>query len=166
MNNYFTKVPNIFTSETKNKMLELAFEDDAFMDNSYGISFYKHPKKLNILGINGDWQVQMLKQSVLSSAVHKDKDRMNEFDNIFMPRTTVISWPIYGSGETWFYDNNENVIQRVQYDNDGAILNTGGEFHNVMLTSDEPRIVFQLCFKDTYKNVVEKYSESIFSWSY
>lgn len=159
----FHKVKNIFTPEKRKQMIEMAHAPNAFMDNSYGISFYKHPLQLDNLGIDGLWQVQMLKQTVEESGIHKDRNRTNEFDNIYMPRTTVISWPIEGEGVTQFYDNNKNKISVVEYDKykkDGAILNTGEYFHNVKVTKG-PRIVFQLCFDAPFNNVVEYYEKEL-----
>lgn len=167
MDNIFYRIKNIFSEEKKQKMLALANRPGAFFDNSYGISFYKHPLELDVLSIDGLWQVQMLKQSVRESKIHKDKNRQNEFDNIYMPRATVMSWPIQGEGYTCFYDeNHQSCIATVNYNNDGAILNTGGHPHNVILTSDEPRIVFQLCFEESFETVVKYYEDHISSWTY
>lgn len=159
----FHKVKNIFTQEKRNQMIQMANEAGAFMDNSYGISFYKHPLQLDDLEIDGLWQVQMLKQTVEESGIHKDRNRTNEFDNIYMPRTTVVSWPIQGEGITQFYDDNKNLVATVNYDKylqDGAILNTGGYFHNVKVTKG-PRIVFQLCFDVPFDSVVEYYEKDL-----
>ena len=79
-----------------------------------------------------------------------------------MPRATVISWPIQGKGYTCFYDEGHNsCIETVSYNGDGAILNTGGYPHNVILTSDQPRIVFQLCFDATFETVKDFYEKDL-----
>ncbi len=44
----------------------------------------------------------MLKVSESGSKIHKDKNRYNEYENIYMPRQTVISFPLTENfGETW-----------------------------------------------------------------
>jgi len=162
MDNLFYKIKNIFSEEKRQQMLEIANKPGAFFDNSYGISFFKYPLQLDLLGIDGLWQVQMLKQTVKESKIHKDKNRHNEFDDIYMPRATVMSWPIQGEGHTCFYDEDHNsCIGTVNYNGDGAILNTGGYPHNVILTSDQPRIVFQLCFDATFETVKDFYEKDI-----
>jgi|GEM_PF-2482472 hypothetical protein len=157
MSKAYHRVHNIFSDEKRKEMVELANRPGAFVDNSYGISFYKHPLQLDDLEIDGVWQVQMLRQTVKESKIHKDRNRNNEFDNIYMPRNAVISWPIQGDGDTIFYDDDKNIINRVSYNNDGAILNTGGYFHNVILNTEQPRIMFQMCFDSSFDDVVSFY---------
>ena len=157
MSKAYHRVNNIFSDEKRKEMVELANKQGAFVDNSYGISFYKHQLQLDDLEIDGVWQVQMLRQTVKESKIHKDRNRNNEFDNIYMPRNAVISWPIQGDGDTIFYDDDKNIINRVSYNNDGAILNTGGYFHNVILNTEQPRIMFQMCFDSSFDDVVSFY---------
>jgi hypothetical protein len=157
MSKAYHRVHNIFSDEKRKEMVKLANRPGAFVDNSYGISFYKHPLQLDDLEIDGVWQVQMLRQTVKESKIHKDRNRNNEFDNIYMPRNAVISWPIQGDGDTIFYDDDKNIINRVSYNNDGAILNTGGYFHNVILNTEQPRIMFQMCFDSSFDDVVSFY---------
>ena len=157
MSKAYHRVHNILSDEKRKEMVELANKPGAFVDNSYGISFYKHPLQLDDLEIDGVWQVQMLRQTVKESKIHKDRNRNNEFDNIYMPRNAVISWPIQGDGDTIFYDDDKNIINRVSYNNDGAILNTGGYFHNVILNTEQPRIMFQMCFDSSFDDVVSFY---------
>ena len=105
----------------------------------------------------------MLKQTVEESKIHKDKNRHNEFDDIYMPRATVINWPIQGKGYTVFYAEDKHAcIGTVSYTNEsGAILNTGGYNHNVILSSDQPRIVFQLCFDTNFERVKDFYEKDL-----
>jgi hypothetical protein len=42
------------------------------------------------------------------------------------------------------------------------VLNTGEHFHNVYFTEDDnTRIVFQLCFEETYNEVCTLYEEQL-----
>ena len=80
-----------------------------------------------------------------------------------MPRQTVISFPLTEScGETWFYNDKEENVAKINYDGYGAVLNTGEHFHNVYFTEDDnTRIVFQLCFEETYNEVCNLYEEQL-----
>ena len=86
MSKAYHRVHNIFSDEKRKEMVELANRPGAFVDNSYGISFYKHPLQLDDLEIDGVWQVQMLRQTVKESKIHKDRNRNNEFDNMSTPK--------------------------------------------------------------------------------
>ena len=152
---YYRQIPNTLSEETKKELLKLANEKDAFVDISYKVSFFKYPSKLQEFAPYG--VAQMLRVTEEDSTIHKDRNRNNEFNNIYMPRNAVISWPIQGDGDTIFYDDDKNIINRVSYNNDGAILNTGGYFHNVILNTEQPRIMFQMCFDSSFDDVVSFY---------
>ena len=161
---YFRIVPNRLTEETKKELLKLANEKDAFVDISYKVSFFKYPSKLQKFA---PWGVaQMLRVTEEGSTIHKDNSRTNEFDGTYMPRRTVINYPLTdNTPRTNWYDDNKNLVCTTEYNtklypslpdscftlegknNNAAILNTGGGYHNVEFTEgDKPRIVFQLCF--------------------
>lgn len=161
---YFRQVPYNISTETKQQLLEIAFAPGAFIDISYKISFFKLPttiQKFNTTGL--DCVCQMLRVTESGSKIHKDKNRYNEYDKIFMPRQTVINYPLTDTpGETYFYDDDENFVCKAVYENNGAILNTGEKLHNVNYKDDgKPRIVFQLCFKETYFEVCNMYDRVI-----
>jgi len=77
-----------------------------------------------------------------------------------MPRQTVISFPLTENGGiTQFYNDNKIFACNINYDGSGAILNTGQYYHNVRFTDDNNiRIVFQLCFEETFDKVCELYN--------
>lgn len=158
---YFKKVPNILSSDTKKELLRIAYEPDAFVDISYKISFFKLPSKIqhfNTTGLN--CVCQMLRVTESGSKIHKDKNRYNEYENLYMPRQAVINFPLIPSeDETFFYDDEENFVCSVDYiDGNGAVLNTGEKLHNVNYKGDgTPRIVFQLCFEEKFDEVCQIY---------
>lgn len=160
---YFRQIPSILSEETRKELLNIAQADGAFVDISYKISFFKHPKLIQRFNTTGlDCVCQMLRVTENGSKIHKDKDRMNEIDNIFMPRTTVLNFPLLPTkSATVFYDENENEICRAVYNGGGAILNTGGILHNVDYKDSEPRLVFQLCFSQQYNEVCEIYENEL-----
>lgn len=172
---YFRIVPNRLTEETKKELLKLANEPDAFVDISYKVSFFKYPSKLQKFA---PWGVaQMLRVSEEDSTIHKDNNRTNEFDDTYMPRRTVINYPLTDNpSKTNWYDDNKNLVATTTYDKqlypslpdecftlegknyNAAILNTGGGYHNVEFKNgDEPRIVFQLCFDSDIDDVHEMF---------
>lgn len=154
---YYRQINNIVSKATKDELLNIAFEEDAFIDNSYNISFFKHPKLLQHFNTTKfNCVVQMLKVTKNETKIHKDKNRYNEYDKIYMPRQTVINFPLtLIPGSTFFYDDDKNFVCQADYTECiGAILNTGEKFHNVQYRgSGEPRIVFQLCFEESYIQV-------------
>jgi len=157
---YFRQVKYMLSENTKEELIEIATAPGAFVDISYKISFFKLPstiQKFNTTGL--DCVCQMLRVSESGSKIHKDKNRYNEYENLYMPRQTVISFPLTTDcGSTYFYDDNEKFMCNVNYDGLGAILNTGGYNHNVHLTQDDnTRIVFQLCFEQQYSEVCDIY---------
>lgn len=157
---YYRTIPYAISNSTKQELLDIALAPNAFVDISYKISFFKLPstiQKFNITGL--DCVCQMLKVSESGSKIHKDKNRYNEYENIYMPRQTVISFPLTENcGETWFYNDKEENVAKINYDGYGAVLNTGEHFHNVYFTEDDnTRIVFQLCFEETYNQVCALY---------
>tara|TARA_B100000941_G_scaffold242911_1_gene186811 strand:+ start:512 stop:1012 length:501 start_codon:yes stop_codon:yes gene_type:complete len=157
-------VPYAISNETKQQLLELALSPDAFIDISYKISFFKLPSKLqkfNTTGLN--CACQMLKVKEPDSVIHKDKNRYNEFDGTYIPRQTVISFPLTeNSGVTQFYNDEKMFLCEADYHGYGAILNTGDYFHNVHFTKDNnTRIVFQLCFEESFEEVCKIYKREI-----
>ena len=164
MEPYYKLVPYAITEDTKQKILSFAHAPDAFVDISYKISFFKLPSTIQHFNTTGlDCVCQMLKVSESGSKIHKDKNRYNEYENIFMPRQTVISFPLTENcGETWFYNDKEENVAKVNYDGYGAVLNTGEHLHNVYFTKDDnTRIVFQLCFEEKYNEVCTLYEENL-----
>ncbi len=161
---YFRTIPYAVSDSTKKELLEIALAPNAFVDISYKISFFKLPstiQKFNTTGL--DCVCQLLKVSESGSTIHKDKNRHNEYEGTYMPRQTVISFPLTENcGETWFYDDALNKVASINYEGFGAILNTGGHFHNVHFTEDnETRIVFQLCFEKDYEDVCEIFENKL-----
>ncbi len=164
MEPYYKLVPYAISNKTKQELLDIATAPDAFVDISYKISFFKRPstiQKFNTTGLN--CTCQMLRVTESGSTIHKDRNRYNEFDNLYMPRQTVISFALTSNcGETYFYDDNKNFVCKANYEGQGAILNTGQCFHNVHFTKDNnTRIVFQLCFEDTFEQVCKIYNKEI-----
>jgi hypothetical protein len=164
MEPYYKLVPYAISDQTKQELLDIAFAPDAFVDISYKISFFKLPstiQRFNTTNLN--CVCQMLRVSESGSTIHKDKNRFNEYENLFMPRQTVISFALTNNcGETHFYDDNKNFVTSIDYEGQGAILNTGGHYHNVHFTEDNnTRIVFQLCFEETFDKVCRIYDRGI-----
>jgi len=164
MEPYYKLVPYAISSKTKQELLDIATAADAFVDISYKISFFKLPstiQKFNTTGLN--CTCQMLRVTESGSSIHKDRNRYNEYDNLYMPRQTVISFALTSNcGETYFYDDNKNFVCKANYEGQGAILNTGQCFHNVHFTKDNnTRIVFQLCFEETFEQVCKIYNKEI-----
>lgn len=162
---FFRQVPYIISEKTKHDLLDIALRPDAFVDISYKISFFKLPSTIQQFNTTGlDCVCQMLRVTESGSKIHKDKNRYNEYENIFMPRQTVINFPLTENpDETWFYDDDENHMCTVTYNNNGAILNTGEKLHNVNYTTADgsPRIVFQLCFAQDYKTVCDLFDSKL-----
>ena len=159
-NKYFRIVPNRLTEKTKKELLKLANEKDAFVDISYKISFFKYPSKLQKFA---PWGVaQMLKVNEEDSKIHKDNSRTNEYDGTYIPRRTVINYPLTDNPpSTNWYDDNKKLVTTTEYNN-AAILNTGGCYHNVEFKKgDKPRIVFQLCFESDIDDV-----DDMFKYAY
>lgn len=163
MKDYFRHIDFLISDKTKKLALELS-EGEAFMDNSYHISFFKLPSQLDDLGL--PFQLQILKQTKKISKIHRDKNRFNEFDGTWIPRNCVINFPLTGSGETYFYDEEKNLICKTNYESNGAILNTGKYFHNVILNNDVPRIALQFCFEESFNEVSKLYDDYLFSRTY
>lgn len=164
MEPYYKLVPNAISKETKQKLLDIALAPDSFVDISYKISFFKLPstlQKFNTTGLN--CVCQMLKVNESDSVIHKDKNRVNEFDGTYIPRQTVVSFSLTeNSGITHFYNDNKMFLCEADYEGYGAILNTGEYYHNVYFTKDnETRIVFQLCFEEKFEQVCKIYNEEI-----
>lgn len=152
---YFRQVPYALSEDTRKQLLEIAVAPDAFIDISYKISFFKLPSKIqkfNTTGLN--CVCQLLRVTETGSKIHKDRNRYNEYENIYMPRSAVINFPLMPTkSKTMFYDDNEKFVCSVGYNNCGAILNTGKKYHNVEYLDTLPRIVFQLCFEEPYEEV-------------
>lgn len=164
MEPYFKLIPYAITKETKASLLDIAYAPDAFVDISYKISFFKLPSTIQHFNTTGlKCTCQMLKVNESGSTIHKDKNRHNEFDGTYIPRQTVISFPLTENcGSTYFYDEDKKFVCEANYDNHGAILNTGGYYHNVYFTEDNnTRIVFQLCFEEEYSEVVRIYESNL-----
>ena len=164
MEPYYKLIPYMISDDTKEQLLEIAYAPEAFVDISYKISFFKLPstiQKFNTTGLN--CVCQMLRVTESGSKIHKDKNRYNEYENLYMPRQTVISFPLTNnSGKTHFYDDDENFVCDINYDNQGAILNTGGYNHNVHFTEDNnTRLVFQLCFEEVFEDVCDIYENKL-----
>lgn len=160
---YFRQVPYALSNETRKQLLEIATSPGAFVDISYKISFFKLPSTIQHFNTTDlDCVCQMLKVTEQGSKIHKDKNRYNEYENLYMPRTTVINFPLMSTtSKTNFYDDNKRFVCSAEYNDCGAILNTGGYFHNVDYTDNSPRIVFQLCFEEPYKEVCKIYEEKL-----
>ena len=163
MKDYFRHIDYLISAETKALALELA-KDEAFMDNSYHISFFKLPGQLEDLGL--PFQLQILKQTEKVSKIHRDKNRFNEFDGTWIPRNCIMNFPLCGSGETYFYDEDKNFVCKTDYKTYGAILNTGKYFHNIILNTDEPRIALQFCFEENFDEVSKIYDNCLFGRTY
>mgnify|MGYP001190975780 CR=1 FL=1 len=164
MEPYYKLVPNAISKETKQKLLDIALAPDSFVDISYKISFFKLPSTLQKFNTTGlSCVCQMLKVNESDSVIHKDKNRVNEFDGTYIPRQTVVSFSLTeNSGITHFYNDNKMFLCEADYEGYGAILNTGEYYHNVYFTKDnETRIVFQLCFEETFEQVCKIYNEEI-----
>jgi len=164
MEPYYKLIPYAISDQTKQELLDIATAPDAFVDISYKISFFKFPstiQKFNTTGLN--CTCQMLRINESDSVIHKDKNRHNEFDGTYIPRQTVVSFPLTeNSGVTHFYNDNKMFLCEADYEGHGAILNTGEYYHNVYFTKDnETRIVFQLCFEETFEQVCKIYNEEI-----
>jgi len=164
MEPYYKLIPYAISNQTKQELLDIATAPDAFVDISYKISFFKFPstiQKFNTTGLN--CTCQMLRINESDSVIHKDKNRHNEFDGTYIPRQTVVSFPLTeNSGVTHFYNDNKMFLCEADYEGHGAILNTGEYYHNVYFTKDnETRIVFQLCFEETFEQVCKIYNEEI-----
>lgn len=160
MEPYYKLIPYAISNQTKQELLRIAEAPNAFVDISYRISFFKLPstiQKFNTTGLN--CVCQMLRVNESDSVIHKDKNRHNEFDGTYIPRQTVVSFPLTeNSGVTHFYNDNKMFLCEADYEGHGAILNTGEYYHNVYFTKDnETRIVFQLCFEETFNEVCEMY---------
>ena len=164
MEPYYKLIPYAISNQTKQELLDIATAPDAFVDISYKISFFKFPstiQKFNTTGLN--CTCQMLRINESDSVIHKDKNRHNEFDGTYIPRQTVVSFPLTeNSGVTHFYNDNKMFLCEADYEGHGAILNTGEYYHNVYFTKDnETRIVFQLCFEETFEQECKIYNEEI-----
>ena len=164
MEPYYKLIPYMISDDTKEQLLEIAYAPEAFVDISNKISFFKLPstiQKFNTTGLN--CVCQMLRVTESGSKIHKDKNRYNEYENLYMPRQTVISFPLTNNGgKTHFYDDDENFVCDINYDNQGAILNTGGYNHNVHFTEDnDTRLVFQLCFEEQFSEVCDIYENNL-----
>ena len=164
MEPYYKLIPYAISDQTKQELLDIATAPDAFVDISYKISFFKFPstiQKFNTTGLN--CTCQMLRINESDSVIHKDKNRHNEFDGTYIPRQTVVSFTLTeNSGVTHFYNDNKMFLCEADYEGHGAILNTGEYYHNVYFTKDnETRIVFQLCFEETFEQVCKIYNEEI-----
>ena len=161
---YYKLIPYAISNQTKQELLDIATAPDAFVDISYKISFFKFPstiQKFNTTGLN--CTCQMLRINESDSVIHKDKNRHNEFDGTYIPRQTVVSFPLTeNSGVTHFYNDNKMFLCEADYEGHGAILNTGEYYHNVYFTKDnETRIVFQLCFEEALNKVCSLYDTQL-----
>lgn len=156
---YFRVIKNLVSNETKQDLLGLAEMPNAFVDISYKISFFKFPSRLQPFTEHLNCACQMLRVNEPDSVIHKDKNRHNEFDGTYIPRQTVISFSLTENcGVTHFYDDDKNFVCEADYGGHGAILNTGDHYHNVHFTPDDnTRIVFQMCFEESYEDVVSFY---------
>jgi hypothetical protein len=150
---YYRQITNRLSKETKKELLKLAHEKDAFVNTGYNISFFKYPSKLQKFAPYGVGQ--MLKVTEEDSKIHKDNNRTNEFDGIYMPRKTVINYPLTDNpSRTNWYDDEKNLVTTTEYDKHAAIINTGDCYHNVEYKEgDDERIVFQLCFEESLEEV-------------
>jgi hypothetical protein len=150
---YYRQITNRLSEETKKELLKLAHEKDAFVDISYKVSFFKYPSKIQKFAPYG--VAQMLRVTEEDSKIHKDNNRTNEFDGTYMPRNTVINYPLTDNpSSTNWYDDEKNLVTTTEYDKYAAILNTGGCYHNVdFKNGDGERIVFQLCFEESLDEV-------------
>ena len=160
MEPYYKLVPYAISDQTKQELLDIALAPDTFVDISYKISFFKLPSKLQHFNTTGlKCTCQLLRVNEPDSTIHKDRNRYNEYDKTYMPRQTVVSFALTNNcGETHFYDDNKNFVTSIDYAGHGAILNTGEHYHNVHFTEDNnTRIVFQLCFEETFNEVCEMY---------
>ena len=164
MEPYYKLVPYAISDDTKQKLLKIALAPNAFMDISYKISFFKFPGKIqHFNNTNLKCACQLLRVSESGSTIHKDNNRYNEYDNTYIPRQTVISFPLTENcGVTHFYNDNKEFVCKADYEGYGAILNTGKYYHNVYFTeNNNVRIVFQLCFKETFEEVCKLYDEGV-----
>lgn len=159
--NCFKHIKNILSQETQQKALSMALQPGAFMDNSYLISFFRLPSQLVSLNIDVPYRVQMIRQTAVESKIHKDRNRHNEFDGSYIPRCTIMNFPLVGSGETHFYDDDYKLIAVTNYQDQGAILNTGEHLHNVILSKDETRICLQFCFEENFDEVCQIYDKHL-----
>ncbi len=163
MEPYFKLVPYAIGETTKQELLDIALAPNAFVDISYKISFFKLPSKLQHFNTTGlKCTCQMLRVNEPDSTIHKDKNRYNEYENLYMPRQTVISFALTDNcGETHFYNDDKEFVTSIDYSGHGAILNTGEHFHNVHFTEgNNVRIVFQLCFEDNFETVCKLWNGS------
>ena len=160
---YYRQVQYALSQVTRDALLDIARAPGAFVDISYKISFFKLPSTIQQFKPAGiDCVCQMLRVTEQGSKIHKDRNRYNEYENLYMPRKTVINFPLMPTkSTTCFYDDNENFVCSVGYSNSGAILNTGDHFHNVDYKDSEPRVVFQLCFEESYSEVCEIYNKKL-----
>ena len=161
---YYKLTHYMLGENTRKKLLDIANAPGAFVDISYKISFFKLPSTIqhfNTTGLN--CVCQMLRVTESGSKIHKDKNRFNEYEKLYMPRQTVISFPLTDNGgETYFYDDDENFVCNINYDGAGAILNTGECNHNVHFREDNTtRIVFQLCFEEVFSEVCDIYDKKL-----
>ena len=164
MEPYYKLIPYAISDKTKQNLLDIALAPGAFMDISYKISFFKLPSTIQHFNTTDvKCTCQLLKVSESGSTIHKDRNRYNEFDNQYMPRQTVVSYPLTKNcGETHFFDDDKNFVTSINYEGQGAILNTGEYFHNVHFTeNNETRIVFQLCFEETFDEVCSIYEKQL-----
>lgn len=164
MEPYYKLVPYAIGENTKQELLDIALAPDAFVDISYKISFFKLPstiQRFNTTGLN--CVCQLLRVSESGSVIHKDRNRFNEYENLYMPRQTVVSFALTDNcGETHFYNDRKEFVTSVDYSGFGAILNTGEYYHNVHFTEgNNVRIVFQLCFEETFDKVCNLYNGDI-----
>ena len=101
--------PSAIKDKTKQQLLYLAYEPDAFVDISYKISFFKLPSKLqkfNTTGLNCVCPPLRVNESV---APHKDKNRYNEYENLYINQTDCDKFCLTENcGETYFYDDNKD----------------------------------------------------------
>lgn len=160
---YYRQVSYALSEDTRKQLLAIAVAPNAFIDISYKISFFKLPSTIqhfNTTGLN--CVCQMLRVAETDSKIHKDRNRYNEYENIYMPRSAVINFPLMPTkSKTMFYDDDKTFICSVGYSNCGAILNTGQKYHNVEYLDTLPRIVFQLCFEESYEEVCTIYDEKL-----
>lgn len=161
---YFRMIPNGISEKTKKELLVLAKEPDAFVDNSYKISFFRHPDKLQKYAPYG--VAQLLKITEGDGTIHKDRNRYNEYDGTYMPRKSVINYPLTDNpADTVWYDDDKNEVARTVYGNHAAILHVGECYHGVDYNGKEPRIVFQLCFAEGLNDTWNLWNEELYSLS-